>query len=62
MLVRPGLPSKVAPDSGQGSTSTPAYERSVLPRLLALAMRHRELVPYRQQVGRSASGRVLELT
>ena len=37
------------------------YERFVLPRLLALAMRHRELVPYRQRVGRAASGRVLEL-
>lgn len=37
------------------------YERFVLPRLLALAMRHRELVPYRQRLGRAASGRVLEL-
>lgn len=37
------------------------YERLVLPRLLALAMRHRELVPYRQRVGCAASGRVLEL-
>ena len=37
------------------------YERFVLPRLLALAMRHRELVPFRQRVGRAASGRVLEL-
>ena len=37
------------------------YERFVLPGLLALAMRHRELVPYRQRVGRAASGRVLEL-
>ena len=38
-----------------------AYERLVLSRLLALAVRHRELVPYRQRVGRAASGRVLEL-
>src|SRR5690242_3813621 len=37
------------------------YERYVLPRLLALAMRNRELVPFRQRVGRAASGRVLEL-
>lgn len=37
------------------------YERFVLPRLLALAMRHGELVPYRQRVGRVAEGRVLEL-
>lgn len=37
------------------------YDRFVLPQLLALAMRHRELVPFRQRVGRSASGRVLEL-
>lgn len=37
------------------------YGRFVLPRLLALAMRHRELVPFRQRVGRAASGRVLEL-
>ncbi|MCO6416179.1 class I SAM-dependent methyltransferase [Siccirubricoccus sp. KC 17139] len=37
------------------------YERFVLPRLLALAMRHRELVPFRQRVGRAAAGRVLEL-
>lgn len=37
------------------------YERFVLPPLLALAMQHRELVPFRQRVGRAASGRVLEL-
>lgn len=37
------------------------YEQFVLPRLLALAMRNRELVPYRQRVGLAASGRVLEL-
>lgn len=37
------------------------YERFVLPRLLALAMRNRELVPFRQRVGLAASGRVLEL-
>jgi ubiquinone/menaquinone biosynthesis C-methylase UbiE len=37
------------------------YERFVLPRLLALAMRHGDLVPFRQRVGRAATGRVLEL-
>ncbi len=37
------------------------YERFVLPRLLALAMRHRELVPFRRRVGRATSGRVPEL-
>jgi ubiquinone/menaquinone biosynthesis C-methylase UbiE len=37
------------------------YDRFVLPRLLALAMRHRELVPFRQRVGHAATGRVLEL-
>jgi ubiquinone/menaquinone biosynthesis C-methylase UbiE len=37
------------------------YERFVLPRLLALAMRNRELVPFRQRVGLAASGQVLEL-
>lgn len=36
------------------------YERFVLPRLLALAMRNRELVPCRQRIGRAAAGRVLE--
>ena len=37
------------------------YSRFVLPQLLALAMRNRELVPFRQRVGRAATGRVLEL-
>jgi SAM-dependent methyltransferase len=37
------------------------YGRYVVPRLLALAMRNRELVPYRERVGRAASGRVLEI-
>ncbi len=37
------------------------YNRFVLPRLLALAMRHGDLVPYRQRVGWAAQGRVLEI-
>ncbi|MCB4824863.1 class I SAM-dependent methyltransferase [Roseicella aerolata] len=37
------------------------YDRLILPRLIALAMRHGELVPFRQRVGRAATGRVLEL-
>ena len=37
------------------------YGRYIVPHLLALAMRNRELVPYRQRVGRAASGRVLEI-
>ena len=37
------------------------YDRYVLPRLLALAMRTKELVPYRERIGRAASGRVLEI-
>ena len=37
------------------------YERYVLPRLLAFAMRNRALVPYRERIGRAATGRVLEL-
>lgn len=37
------------------------YDRHVVPRLLALAMRTKELVPYRERVGRAASGRVLEI-
>lgn len=37
------------------------YDRFVLPRLLALAMRTPELVPYRQRVAGAATGRVLEL-
>ena len=37
------------------------YSRHILPRLLALAMRTKELVPYRERVGRAASGRVLEI-
>lgn len=37
------------------------YDRHVLPRLLALAMQTKELVPYRERVGRAASGRVLEI-
>ncbi len=37
------------------------YDRLVLPRLLALAMRNRELVPFRQRLGGTASGRVLEI-
>ncbi len=38
-----------------------AYDRYVVPRLLALAMQNRELVPYRQRIGQAASGRVLEV-
>ncbi len=37
------------------------YDRYVLPRLLALAMRTKELVPFRERVGLAASGRVLEI-
>ncbi|HET8997495.1 MAG TPA: class I SAM-dependent methyltransferase [Acetobacteraceae bacterium] len=37
------------------------YERFVLPRLLAWAMRQKPLVPYRQRAAGSARGRVLEL-
>jgi SAM-dependent methyltransferase len=37
------------------------YDRLLLPRLLALAMRTPELVPYRQRVASAASGRVLEM-
>jgi ubiquinone/menaquinone biosynthesis C-methylase UbiE len=37
------------------------YESLVLPHLLALAMRNRELVPFRKRVGQAAEGRVLEL-
>ena len=37
------------------------YERFLLPRLLAAAMRNRELVPFRQRVGQAAEGRVLEI-
>ncbi|MEO9188967.1 MAG: methyltransferase domain-containing protein [Acetobacteraceae bacterium] len=37
------------------------YDRMILPRLLALAMKTPDLVPYRQRIGRAASGRVLEL-
>ncbi|WP_149536693.1 class I SAM-dependent methyltransferase [Siccirubricoccus phaeus] len=37
------------------------YERFVLPRLIALAMRNRVLVPFRKRIGREATGRVLEL-
>ena len=38
-----------------------AYERFVLPHLLALAMRSAVLVPFRKRVGSAASGRVLEI-
>jgi hypothetical protein len=34
------------------------YGRYVVPRLLALAMRNQELVPYRERVGGAAAGRV----
>lgn len=37
------------------------YSRFVVPRLLALAMRNQELVPYRERLGRAAAGRVLEI-
>jgi ubiquinone/menaquinone biosynthesis C-methylase UbiE len=37
------------------------YDRLVLPRLLALAMRTPQLVPYRQRVAGAATGRVLEI-
>jgi len=38
------------------------YERFLLPRLLAVAMRNRELVPLRQRVGQAAEDRVLEIS
>jgi len=44
-----------------GATRMGLYERYVLPRLLALAMRNHALVPFRERIGRAASGRVLEL-
>lgn len=37
------------------------YARFMLPRLLAMAMRQPDLVPFRSGVGRAATGRVLEL-
>ena len=37
------------------------YDRFVLPRLIALAMRAPQLVPFRQRIGAAAEGRVLEL-
>lgn len=37
------------------------YDRFLLPRLLAAAMRNRELVPFRQRIGQAAEGRVLEI-
>lgn len=37
------------------------YARSVLPKLLASAMRQKDLVPFRSRIGRAATGRVLEL-
>jgi len=37
------------------------YARFVLPRLLSAAMRQPDLVPFRSDIGRAASGRVLEL-
>lgn len=37
------------------------YDRLILPRLVALAMRHRDLMPHRERVTRAAHGRVLEL-
>ena len=37
------------------------YDRFLLPRLLSVAMRNRELVPFRQRIGQAAEGRVLEI-
>ena len=37
------------------------YDRLILPRLIALAMRAPQLVPFRQRIGAAAEGRVLEL-
>ena len=37
------------------------YARFVLPKLLSMAMRQPDLVPFRSRVGTAASGRVLEL-
>lgn len=37
------------------------YDRLILPRLLACAMRNQALVPLRQRLGAAASGRVLEI-
>lgn len=37
------------------------YRQNVVPRLLALAMRHRRLEPYRVRVAGAAEGRVLEI-
>ena len=37
------------------------YDRLILPRLLAVAMRNERLLPYRERIGKAASGRVLEI-
>lgn len=37
------------------------YDRLILPRLLVLAMRTPDLVPYRQRIAGAATGRVLEI-
>jgi len=37
------------------------YDRLILPRLIALAMRAPQLVPFRQRIGAAAEGEVLEL-
>jgi ubiquinone/menaquinone biosynthesis C-methylase UbiE len=58
--VRAGTLTSVRHSAG-GVNGMSIYDRYVLPRLLALAMRNRELVPYRQRVGGAAKGRVLEI-
>ena len=37
------------------------YERFIMPKLLASAMRQKDLVPFRSRIGNAASGAVLEL-
>lgn len=37
------------------------YNDRILPHVIAVAMRHRELMPYRERVVGAAEGRVLEV-
>jgi SAM-dependent methyltransferase len=58
--ARPGV-LRATRRGARGVSGMGIYGRYIVPRLLTLAMRNRELVPYRERVGRAASGRVLEI-
>src|SRR5438552_8722734 len=60
-LIAPGTGVSCGGYSSTGVISMSFYQRRILPHVINLSMRNRELLPYRQRVLEKAEGRILEI-